>query len=340
MRLPPSFQLSLPSAVPNPIQLLQLPPQQLLRRTLIFYVAHKIYTRWRRRVNSRCRPSDLQRLKAMEEVMRLAPAPDPLAVGGEKIDSLTYCRFLSVNDWDPAKTAAALEKDFKWRMKYKPRSLRPGDMPNMCRQNAWVVLTKPIGRAGQLWGRGRGGGGGLLTDKLGSDGSDGSDGSLSSSGSRGGSLEVASSSNSSSSSGSELSWFGGSRTRDRLRRSVLFRRPLHPPHTRPPLVQWRYTRQGMPITLCTVCEWHPDKCSHSERVKHVAYHMEHYIRRMPTRAGGTRRVQRACFVMDMRGFKPALVRPPRAPHARAHTRTRTRAHSRTRPHPPVCLQAP
>lgn len=82
---------------------------------------------------------------------------------------------------------------------------------------------------------------------------------------------------------------------------------MHPPHTRPPLTHWRYTRQGMPITLCVVKEWHPDRCSHAERVRHVAYHMEHYIRRMPTRAGGTRRVQRCCFIMDMRGFSPTML---------------------------------
>ena len=41
----------------------------------------------------------------------------------------------------------------------------------------------------------------------------------------------------------------------------------------------------MPITLFEVGEWHPDRASsHLERTKHVAYHMEHYIRRMPTRA--------------------------------------------------------
>ena len=73
-------------------------------------------------------------------------------------------------------------------------------------------------------------------------------------------------------------------------------------------MRWRCTRQGMPITLFEVGEWHPDRASsHLERTKHVAYHMEHYIRRMPTRAGHTRRVQRACFIMDMRGFKATML---------------------------------
>ena len=304
----------LPSALTNPLQqLLQLPPKQLLQRTIIFYVARKVYTRWRRRVNARSRPSDVQRLKALEETMRLAPVPDPALVGGERIDSHTYCRFLSVCDWDPARAAAMLKKDFKWRMKYKPRLLRPSDMPNMCRQRAWIVLTKPVGRAGQLWGRSRGGGGGRVADESAGDGSLGSssrslvpaDSSSSSEGSY---------SNSSSWMSSWLSSSASTRARDSLRARLRLRRPLHPPHTRPPLVQWRYTRQGMPITLCAVSEWHPDQCSHQERTRHVAYHMEHYIRRMPMRAGGTRRVQRSCFVMDMKDFKPVMVSPPS--HAR------------------------
>lgn len=40
--------------------------------------------------------------------------------------------------------------------------------------------------------------------------------------------------------------------------------------------------------------------------------MEHYIRRMPARAGGTRRVQRCCFIMDMQGFRLTML-----PHIKA-----------------------
>ena len=39
--------------------------------------------------------------------------------------------------------------------------------------------------------------------------------------------------------------------------------------------------------------------------------MEHYLRRMPTRSGGTRRVQRCVIVMDMQGFKATML-----PHVR------------------------
>ena len=42
-------------------------------------------------------------------------------------------------------------------------------------------------------------------------------------------------------------------------------------------------------------------------MRHVSYHMEHYIRRMPTRAGGSRRIQRACIILDMDGFRPTTL---------------------------------
>ena len=81
----------------------------------------------------------------------------------------------------------------------------------------------------------------------------------------------------------------------------------HPPHQRPPLQQWRTTRQGMPITLLEVRKWYPEKYSgRKERVRHVAYHLEHYIRRMPQRPGG-RRVQRVCIVFDLRDFRPSTL---------------------------------
>ena len=41
-------------------------------------------------------------------------------------------------------------------------------------------------------------------------------------------------------------------------------------------------------------------------IRHVAYQMEHYIRRMPIRGRG-RRVQRACIVLDMTGFRPTTL---------------------------------
>jgi len=261
MRLP----IALPAPVGGLVRLATPPP--LLQKTLVAYAVRALWLHLRRRVTSRCRPNDAQRRAAMEEARRLAPAPEPRLIGGERIDSLTYCRFLSVCDWDAKRAAKLLRRDFRWRIKYKPKTLHNTDMPNMNRQRAWVVLLRPVGRAGALFGGG---------------------------------------------SGSSYSQFysGGSRSRKRSGGSALWdlrREPLHPPHTRPPFTQWRYTRQGMPITVCIVNNWYPERCSHDERIRHVAYHIEHYIRRMPVRAGGTRRVQRACFMVDLHNFRPAML---------------------------------
>ena len=254
----------------------QLNRPLFLRAAFVFAV-RKVYVRIRcgRR---RGRVSDTQRRHAVHELMRLAPAPEPRLLGGERIDTHTYCRFLSVNNWDPVKASAMIKQDFTWRMRYQPRMLRPSDMPTMCRQRAWMVLTKPVRTP--LWGVG-------VADSGGASG------------------------------GNATARFHQWRQRRWLRFGaeqpprLLPRWSLHPPHTRPPLTQWRCTRQGMPFTLCIVSEWHPERCSHDERIKHVAYHMEHYIRRMPTKHGGTRRVHRCCFLMDMRGFKPSMVRAAR-----------------------------
>lgn len=185
--------------------------------------------------------------------MSLVPAPDPKNMGGERIEPITYYRFLSVCNWEPARAAPLLQKDFRWRIKYKPKLLRPSHMPNMCRQRAWIVLTKPVGRAGALWG------GATASGSLWG----GSTRSTESSGSSGGG---SSPSGSSSGSGSLVIY-------SRSRSSTSHRAPLHPPHTRPPLTQWRYTRQGMPITLCVVGNWMPERVSHDERERHVAYHV-------------------------------------------------------------------
>ena len=107
---------------------------------------------------------------------------------------------------------------------------------------------------------------------------------------------------------SESTLSTSSRLRARFwRRLATTKAPLHPPHTRPALQQWRFTRSGMPITLFEAKAWHPDRVSHDERVAHTAYHMEHYIRRMPSKGHGSRRVQRVCIVMDMAGFRPTTL---------------------------------
>jgi len=80
---------------------------------------------------------------------------------------------------------------------------------------------------------------------------------------------------------------------------------LHPPHFRPPLEQWRCTRHGMPITLLDVRHWQPERYRGREEVLHVAYHMEHYIRRMSVYRG--RRVERCCIIISLDGFKMAML---------------------------------
>ena len=61
--------------------------------------------------------------------------------------------------------------------------------------------------------------------------------------------------------------------------------------------------------------WYPERMSFDERVRHVSYHIEHYIRRMPSHMGGKRRVQRCCIILDMHGFR-AQTLPQVSPHVR------------------------
>ena len=107
---------------------------------------------------------------------------------------------------------------------------------------------------------------------------------------------------------------GESSKDDDADRNVRRRTTLHPPHSCPPLQSWRYTKHGMPITLFECWRWRPNLATSSERVRHIAYHMEHGVRRMPptSRGGGGNPpigggVQRICVVMDLRGFETWMV---------------------------------
>lgn len=216
--------------------------------------------------------SAAQMQRAVSECRKLVPPPPAARLGGERITTDTYCRFLSVCQWDPERAARLLEKDLAWREKYRPRAIRPTDLPTACSQRGWMVLTTHLGGA---------------PDETADPASGGT--------------TAPGGSSSASASARRLARFwrragGGDR-----------RLSLHPPHHRPPLMQWRCTRSGMPITLFCANEWHPERCSHTERIRHVAYHMEHYIRRMPTRGHGSLRVQRACIILDMTGFRPTTI---------------------------------
>ena len=191
----------------------------------------------------RQRVSAAARHAAVAEARRLVPPPPAKDLGGERVTTDTYCRFLSVKGWDPQRAAKLLKADLEWRAKYKPRALRPRDMPNACAQRGWIVLLSTVGgRAPEAASQDAPPPNALhgVRQRM--------------------------------RRGLGLRWAGG------IRKSG----ELQPPHNRPPLQQWRCTRSGMPITLFEAKGWQPEKCSHAERVRHVSYHMEQYIRRMPT----------------------------------------------------------
>jgi hypothetical protein len=239
-------------------------------RPLIALLAASSVKRVSRRLRRGRSVSSKVRQSAVAELKQLVPPISPTLLGGEKIDSSVYSRFLSVCEWNPQKAADKLEKDLVWRQKYKPRLLRPSDMQILCRQTSWKVLMIPRSGLGSLIG------------VIHPNATDAQGDTRVALGSR-----FMSRFSSDAKPGSSL-W--------------LARKPLHPPHNRPPMQQWRYTRQGLPITCMTCWDWRPDKANRDERIRFVAYHMEHYIRRMPSP-----RVQRVCLIMDMRGFKASML---------------------------------
>ena len=213
-----------------------------LKRVLVFFALQGFVRRGRKLFAPRL--SSAQRRAAIAELRRLVEVPSPRELGGERVDTATLCRFLSVVSWDASRGAEMLKRDLTWRRKYKPRALMPADMPIMCRQHAWHVLMRPVGGRGAL--------NSLLTSPT---------------------------SATSALEGALTSRWRHSNTREPKSservgtRRWSMRAPLHPPHHRPPLQQWRYTRSGMPVT-CFVCrEWRPDKASRDERARHVAYHV-------------------------------------------------------------------
>ena len=104
------MRLALPPMawLPTPSLPLPLPPvlaHPLVKKTVMVLGSYNLLIRWKRRRSGRCRPSDAKRQAAMSELMQRLPPPDPKLVGGERVDTLTYCRFLSVCDWDPNRAA-------------------------------------------------------------------------------------------------------------------------------------------------------------------------------------------------------------------------------------------
>ena len=279
------------------LKLLRFLPTPLAVRVVIALLAtRRLVTAVRGR-----RPQNLsaqQRAAAVVELRRLVPAPRPKSLGGERIGTDTYERFLSVVEWQPERAAPMLKADLVWRARVKPRACRPEHIPKACAQSGWQVLMV---------------GGGTAESEA-----------PPSSPNR----TLASAA---ASSVSSVSWY-----RRWYRKALLSRspkaRPLHPPHYKPRGVQWRYTKHGLPITLIEVRSWFPERAGAEETATHAAYMMvtltltrtrtltlaltlalnpkpdpgrdqEHYIRRMPQRGG--QHVTRCCLLLDMRGFRHA-----------------------------------
>jgi len=177
--------------------------------------------------------------------------------------------------WDVERAAKLLKADLEWRAKTRPWALRPSHMPSACRQQAWQVLMGPTrSRALLKWKQHPRHASGQHT--------------------------------------LQPEAVNSSRPTTWLRRKMslatrLKRRELHPPYHCPPLMQWRYTRHGLPITVLEVRHWYPERYKGGKREEalHVAYHMEHYIRRMPFRRG--RRVERCCIIISLKGFRASTV---------------------------------
>ena len=214
---------------------------------------------------NKTRLSKSQQANAVAQLRAAAPPPHKALLGGEVVNDDTYKRFLAVQHWDVQKAETTLRQDFEWRKKYKPHALRPKHCDEACSQLAWRVLLKQPKTP-------------RSKHKV---------------------------------NETEASLSTDFRSLRRRLATIAKRKriapsQLHPPHTRPPLAQWRYTRHGMPITHVDVRLWHPERYSDKKEVtRHCAYHMEHYVRRMPQKNG--RQVQRCCIIMSLKGFRASAV---------------------------------
>lgn len=187
----------------------------------------------------------MELIEALREEVRPTP---PHLIGGEVIDDHVYERFLQVQGWSVSKASEMLRKDLAWRRRFRPRALRPRDAPTACSQRGWLVLMRQQGSGALICG-----------DEL---------------------------------PGGEAASVSKHTHQDppaflsRFRLRPAFGRSLHPPHEKPMFVQWVHTRHGMPVTYINVREWRPERYrTRDECTRFCAYHMEHYIRRMPMRRG-------------------------------------------------------
>lgn len=320
-----------------------LVPKGAWRYVAVLLATHRLAMRRKGRRSSSSLLSDKQRAKAVAELKALVPPPRPRLLAGERLDNEAYERFLSVAGWDAERAAPLLEADIIWRKRVKPRGCRPHDMPRLCAQSGWQVLMRPIGffpssspeRALSRPGADRPSASQSLpapvppakaeaTPVL--DVPTGGEGSLSSAAQtpaerlhhivhgvpwytaclmlgpwfRDASTDAA----------NQLSEKVRRRQRRWFSRGTRTRRgmgELHPPHNKPPMMQWRYTRHGLPITLIEVKRWFPERCGRHEVMMHTAYMMEHYLRRMPAANANGQRVERVCLMMDLSGFRATTL---------------------------------
>ena len=202
-------------------------------------------------------------IEALRE--RVTPPP-PYRIGGEVLEAEAYQRFLQVQDWSVPKAAEMLTKDLEWRSRIRPREIHPRNIPTACSQRGWLVLMRHHGSN-------------TLVDVD----------------------ENPAAPPVNHTSHHHRAPF--SRWHLPGAHSFHFPHPhfhlphafhrhghnrpsLHPPHVKPAFAHWVYTRHGMPVTYINVKAWHPELFkSKDECTRFCAYHMEHYIRRMPIRRG-------------------------------------------------------
>ena len=157
-------------------QLRSMPKSLAVRAVIALLATRKLVAMVR--VHRPERLSVQERALAVGELRRLVPPPRPRELGGERIGTDTYERFLSVvarplvqkrsrlrpkpkgrrltapgepaplhlcasaflQEWRPERAAPMLEADLVWRARLKPRACRPEHIPKACAQSGWQVL--------------------------------------------------------------------------------------------------------------------------------------------------------------------------------------------------------
>lgn len=220
---------------------------------------------------------DKQHLAAIAELKRLVPPPTSNNQRSQKssseVDAINddayYARFLSINEWDPIKTESSIRQSIEWRKRVQPQTLRPRHCPTLCRQYAWLALTTGPGSSKML-----------LMDDFDDEQSDDDNPNA------------------------------DDRNKNRKKKKQKQQQlTLDPPYNCPPLQSWRTTKHGLPITYFRCWKWKPELASSDESEKHLAYHIHHLLRRIPTTNNNKKKkdISRICVIFDMRGFSSSML---------------------------------